>query len=54
MLDEPLNPNPPIDDPDDYGYYDHIYTNNLPETRDILAQMYAAIKAYTAIDGFDR
>ena len=38
----------------DYGYLDHIYTNNLPQTREILKQFQDLIKSYAAIDGYDR
>ena len=38
----------------DYGYLDHIYTNNLPQTREILKQFHDLIKSYAAIDGYDR
>ena len=50
--DEPLSGN--TDDPEDWGYLDHIYTFNLPQTRDKLKEFYDLIKSYTAIDGFDR
>ena len=42
------------DDPEDYGYLNHIYTNNLPKTWEVLKEFYTLIKSYTAIDGFDR
>lgn len=45
FLDEPLSG--ATDDPDDYAYLDHIYTYNLPETRDILKEFYDTIKAYS-------
>ena len=32
------------DDPDDYNCYDHIYSYNLPTTREILHDMYTYIK----------
>ena len=38
----------------DYGYLNHIYTNNLPQTREILKQFQDLIKSYAAIDGYDR
>jgi len=31
-------------DPDDYNCYDHIYSYNLPETKEILHEMYGHIK----------
>ena len=33
-------------DPGDWLYYDHIYTNNLPETRQILKEFYDLVKNY--------
>ena len=44
FLDEPLSGY--TDDPNDYGYLDHIYTYNLPETRAILKEFYDTIKTY--------
>ena len=35
------------DDANDYGYLDHIYTNNMPKTRKILGEFYEIIKSYT-------
>ena len=52
LPDEPLSGN--TDDPNDYGYLDHIYTNNLQGTRDVLGQFYELIKSYEAIDGQER
>ena len=43
--DEPISGN--TDDPNDYGYLDHIYTNNMPGTRKVLAEFYHLIKDYT-------
>ena len=43
--DEPLSGN--TDDANDYGYLDHIYTNNLPGTRKVLGEFYDLIKSYT-------
>ena len=43
--DEPVSGN--TDDANDYGYLDHIYTNNMPETRKILGEFYEIIKSYT-------
>ena len=54
LRDEPENGNPDYPNPDDYYHYDHIYTSNLPETRDVLLEMYQTIKNYTLIDGYDR
>ena len=45
-LDEPLSAQANFTSPDDYGHYDHIYTANLPETRDLLKQMYDVVKSY--------
>lgn len=42
------------DDPNDYGYLNHIYTTNQPGTLDVLAQFYELIKSYQLIDGNDR
>ena len=52
LLDEPLSGF--TDDPDDYGYLNHIYTNNLQGTRDVLKSFYELIKGYAVIDGHDR
>ena len=52
LRDEPLSGN--TDDPNDYGYLDHIYTMNLPETREWLAEFYQVVKSYGEIDGHDR
>ena len=35
-----------VTDPGDWLYYDHIYTNNLPETRQILKEFYDLVKNY--------
>ena len=43
--DEPISGN--TDDPNDYGYLDHIYTNNMPGTRQVLAEFYELIKSYS-------
>ena len=52
--DEPLSGNPDMG-PDDWDYYDHIYTYNLPETREnCLIPMYQLIKDYSLTDGYDR
>ncbi len=47
--DEPLSGDPSAADENDYAYLDHIYTYDLPETKDVaLAEQYAAIKDYSA------
>ncbi len=47
--DEPLSGDPTASDEYDYAYLDHIYTYDLPETKDvILAEQYAAVKDYGA------
>ncbi len=51
-MDEPAGGG--SDDPNDYSYYDHIYTNNLEETREILQEFYALIKSYGAVTEYDR
>ncbi len=50
--DEPLSGN--TDDPNSYGYLDHIYTTNLPETREVLGEFNGLIKSIAEIDGHDR
>ena len=45
-LDEPQDPTTGVTDPGDWLYYDHIYTNNLPETRKILKEFYDLVKNY--------
>ena len=52
LLDEPESGF--TDDPDDYGYLNHIYTYNQPETRDILSIFHQTIKDYSAANGYDR
>ena len=44
--DEPHDENSGIEDSGDWLYYDHIYTNNLPETREILKEFYDLVKSY--------
>ena len=39
---------PDITDPGDWLYYDHIYTNDMPETREILHQFYDLVKDYNS------
>ncbi|CAL8149196.1 unnamed protein product [Orchesella dallaii] len=55
FLDEPFNPwgNPDAQE-DEYGSYDHIYTNNLPQVLDFLAEMRMLLDVYTASDGIIR
>ncbi|ODM91568.1 Maltase 1 [Orchesella cincta] len=55
FLDEPFNPwgNPDAKE-DEYGSYDHIYTNNLPQVLDFLAEMRMLLDVYTASDGVVR
>jgi glycosidase len=45
-LDEPPSGDPNAADENDWLYYDHIYTINLPETRNILKEFYETIKSY--------
>ena len=45
-LDEPHDETSEITDPGDWLYYDHIYTNNQPETREILKDFYELVKTY--------
>ena len=45
-LDEPHDETSEVNDPGDWLYYDHIYTNNLPETREILKEFYDLVKTY--------
>ena len=55
LRDEPFGNNPDCQDPDDYVCYEHIYTRNLPETKDlVLSEFYSLIKEYSASDGYDR
>ena len=43
-LDEPLSDQADTTSPDEYGHYDHIYTNNLPETRHVFQTILAPIE----------
>ncbi len=56
--DEPPSGNPAAIDENDWKYLDHIYTYNLPETKEIaLNEFYQTIKEYAreeATDGEDR
>ena len=52
LADEPLSGF--VDDPNDYRYLNHTYTNNLPGTLDILGQFFTEIHLYTFLDGRDR
>ena len=45
-LDEPSADDPNVTDPGDWLYYDHIYTNDLPGTREILKEFYTLVKEY--------
>ena len=45
-LDEPPSGDPNAADENDWLYYNHIFTVNLPETRTILKQFYDTIKEY--------
>eukprot|EP00095_Tigriopus_kingsejongensis_P002649 maker-scaffold441_size170131-snap-gene-0.35 protein:Tk02649 transcript:maker-scaffold441_size170131-snap-gene-0.35-mRNA-1 annotation:"hypothetical protein LOTGIDRAFT_141370" len=54
MLDEPESGNPNAEDENDYGYYDHIYTNNLEGTRIVLGEFYSVFKEVGAMDGVPR
>lgn len=53
-LDEPESGNPAAIDENDWLYYDHIYTYNLPETRDVLGKLHQTIKEQAEIDGYPR
>ncbi|XP_021952619.1 alpha-glucosidase isoform X1 [Folsomia candida] len=54
-LDEPADPNAPEGSlPDEYRYYLHPYTYNLPKVLDALAEIRQLIDIYTAFDGKDR
>lgn len=46
--DEPHDEDSGVTDDGDWLYYDHIYTNNLPETRQILREFYDLVKTYKA------
>ena len=52
LKDEPLSNN--TNDPNDYGYLDHIYTTNQPETVETLGKFYDFLKSYALSDGHDR
>lgn len=55
LRDEPPSGNPNAIDEFDYDSLAHIYSNNLPETRDIvLAGFDRTIKSYTDADGYPR
>ena len=49
-LDEPHDESSGLTDPGDWLYYDHVYTNNLPETREILKEFYDLVKSYKMED----
>ena len=46
LQDEPPSGDPNAIDENDYFYLNHIYTNNLPETRDLLRDLWIHIKFY--------
>lgn len=50
--DEPLSGNPGATE-DDHGYLNHIYTNDQPETYDMVYQWRALLDEYTAAHGGD-
>jgi alpha-glucosidase len=55
LTDEPENPDRPSDAlPDEYRYWSHPYTYDLPAVRDTLAQFRQIIDIYSALDGKDR
>ncbi len=57
MEDEQLRDEPEsglTNDTQSHDFLDHIYTQNLPETREILGEFYNLVKAYGEIDGYDR
>lgn len=59
LFEHPDLPDEPVhlplgDDPLDAGYLDHIYTQNQPETFDMVQQWRELIDGQTAIDGIDR
>ncbi len=57
LRDEPLSNDPAAVDEYDWKYLDHIYTYDLPETKEIaLNEFYQTIKNYaaSASDGQDR
>jgi len=55
LREEPEDPNrPPEALPDEYRYYLHPYTYDLPAVRDTLAQFRKLLDIYTALDGKDR
>lgn len=54
-LDEPEDPDRPEDSlPDEYRYWLHPYTYNLPEVLDALAEIRRLIDIYTISDGKER
>ena len=55
LRDEPPSGNPNAIDEFDYDSLSHVYSNNLPETRDIvLAGFDRTIKSYSDADGYPR
>lgn len=53
-LDEPKATDSNVTDPNDYAYYDHIYTFNQQQDRDILKEFHDFINEYSLADGRDR
>lgn len=50
--DEPRNPDAPEDArPDEWRYYSHIYTNNLPGVTEYLADVRQLLDIYSSSDG---
>ncbi|CAL8101472.1 unnamed protein product [Orchesella dallaii] len=55
FLDEPEDPNrPPESIPSDHGYWLHIYTYDLPATREALAEYRKLLDIYSLSDGRER
>jgi alpha-glucosidase len=53
--DEPEDPNrPPEALPDEYRYWSHPYTYNLPAVLDSLAQLRQTIELFSLSDGRER
>jgi glycosidase len=52
LRDEPIDPNrDPAARPDEWRYYQHVNTYNLPQVLDFLAEMRALMDSYTNKDG---
>ena len=55
FLDEPEDPNrPPESKPDEYRYWNHIYSYNQPKTLEFLADVRQLLDVYTSADGQQR